>query len=87
MILAIDTSEIQRLYIYAQHTILIACGEYKPYECVMIGDDLYLDIECAQNIGMNTILVSTKNENTAGVNTIVVKKVEEIDIPLIESIK
>lgn len=66
---------------------LVACGEYKPNECVMIGDDLYLDIECAQDVGMNTILVNTKNVNVDNVNTIVVENVEEIDLALIESIK
>ena len=38
-----------------------ACLPYNLDECVMIGDDLYLDIECAKNKGLNTILVNTKN--------------------------
>jgi len=34
---------------------LKACGNHNPNECVMIGDDPYLDIEKAQQLGINTI--------------------------------
>ena len=79
---------------YGEHLIkpnpdayINACGEYRPEECVMIGDDLYLDIECAKNKGLNTILVNTKNYDVKDIDTIVVSKVEEIDDSLIETIE
>ncbi len=65
---------------------LKSCGSYQPNECVMIGDDPYLDIEKSQNLGINTIFVNTKGLNTDNINTIVVNSVEEISIDLIESI-
>lgn len=65
---------------------LMACGKYNPRECVMIGDDLYLDIKCSQKCGLNTIWVNTKKMPIEKVNTIVVNKVEEINSKLIESI-
>lgn len=63
-----------------------ACGKYLPSECVIIGDDLKLDIEEAQKVGLNTIFVNTKNIKNYNVNTIEVKKVEEINVKLINSI-
>ena len=63
-----------------------ACGKYKPSECVMIGDDIFLDIECAMNIVINTIFVNSKNISINNINTVIVKKVEDIDEKLIESI-
>lgn len=65
---------------------LQACGNHKPNECIMIGDDPYLDIEKAQKLGMNTILVNSKELSFDNFHTIVVNKVEEISIDLIESI-
>lgn len=64
-----------------------ACGSYKPEECVMIGDDLYLDIECAQKNGLKTILVNTKKKDVGDIKTVIVDKVEDINIDIIESIK
>lgn len=64
---------------------LKACGSHNPDECVMIGDDPYLDIEKAQNLGINTILVNTKGLNFESLNTVVVNNVEEISVNLIES--
>ncbi len=63
-----------------------ACGTHKPSECIMIGDNPYLDIECAKNEGLNTILVNTKKVPTDDLNTIVVDKVEDITIELIDKI-
>lgn len=65
---------------------IIACGQNKPSECIMIGDDIFLDIECAMKAGLNTILVNTKNVPTDNINTIVVQKVEDISEELIETI-
>lgn len=65
---------------------LKACGNYNTRECVMIGDNPYLDIEKAQNLGINTIFVNSKGLNVGNLNTIVVNSVEEITVDLIESI-
>lgn len=40
---------------------LKACGLYKPEECVMIGDDLFYDIDGAKKAGLHTIYVNTNN--------------------------
>jgi len=63
-----------------------ACGLNMPSECVMIGDDIFLDIECATKIGMNTIFVNSKNVSTNNINTITVNNVEEITETLIETL-
>ena len=52
----------------------------------MIGDNPYLDIICAKNEGLNTILVNTKKINTDDLNTIVVDKVEDIKSDLIDEL-
>ena len=62
-----------------------ACGKYNPDECVMIGDDLYLDIKCAQKQGLHTIWVNTRNEDAKDVNSIIVDKVEDISAKLIKT--
>jgi FMN phosphatase YigB (HAD superfamily) len=66
---------------------LLACGNYKPSECVMIGDNLYLDIKCPQKLGLKTIWVTTKNILPKDTDTIVVNKVEDIDFNIIEKLK
>ena len=64
-----------------------ACGDKKPNECVMIGDDIYLDITRAKQEGLNTILVNSK-EITVDANIgIMVKSVEEISKKLIDKIE
>ena len=70
-----------------QDAYINACGEHRTDECVMIGDDLYLDIECAKKLGLKTILVNTKNVDVGNIDTIVVSKVEEIDDSIIKTIK
>ena len=75
---------------YGEHIIkpnkeayLKACGDKKPTECVMIGDDIYLDVIKPQQEGLNTIFVNNKkieNESNLG---IVVNSVEEISKDMI----
>ena len=65
---------------------LKACGNHQPSECVMIGDDPYLDIEKAQELGIYTIWVNSKGLNIDNLSTRVVNKVDEISVGLIESI-
>ena len=55
-----------------------ACGSHKPEECVMIGDSLYLDIECARNAGLKTIFINTKKIDTSNLDVVTVDKVENI---------
>jgi len=63
-----------------------ACGNNKPNECIMIGDNLNLDIKSAKKVGLNTIYVNSKNilinEDITKVN-----KVEDITIELINIIE
>lgn len=57
---------------------LLACGNNKPCECLMIGDDLILDIKGAQNLGINTIWVNSKNIKNDFINTLTVYDIKEI---------
>lgn len=66
---------------------LNACGKHLPHECVIIGDDLVLDIEQAQKLGLNTIFVNNKDIRNYKIKTIEVKKVEEINADLINIIE
>lgn len=66
---------------------LRACGKFNPTECVMIGDDPYLDIEKAQGLGINAIFVNSKGLKVENLNTLVVNRVEEISVDLIESLE
>lgn len=43
-------------------SFFLACGNHKPEECVMIGDNYDIDIIGANNIGMNTIYYNYKNK-------------------------
>ena len=63
-----------------------ACGNNKPNDYVMIGDDLVLDIENATKAGLNTIWVNSKNILHHNARIKVVKKIEEINEKLIEKI-
>lgn len=65
---------------------LKACGLHKPIECVMIGDSLYLDVECAINNGLNAIFVNTKGIPTDDLDYVVVDKVEDINEDIINKI-
>ena len=62
---------------------LDACGDKKAEECVMIGDDPYLDIQRAREEGLSTILVNSKGIETNSSMGIVVNSVEEISQGLI----
>lgn len=64
-----------------------ACGKHRVDECVIIGDDILLDIEEAQKVGLNTIFVNTKKIKNYNVKTFEVEKVEKIDINLINAIE
>jgi len=66
---------------------IAACGDKKPSECVMIGDDIYLDITRAREEGLNTIWVNSKGITVDTNVGITVKSVEEISKRLIDRIE
>lgn len=79
---------------YGEHCIkpnkqayLNACGNNSVKECIMIGDDLYLDIQRAKEEGLYTILVNSKGLETNSITGIVVNSVEEISKKLINKIE
>lgn len=39
-----------------------ACGQYNPEECLMIGDNLKLDIEPAKELGLNVIWITDQKD-------------------------
>lgn len=69
-----------------KNSYIKACGNNKPEECVMIGDDPILDIVSAQKYGLNTIFVNTKNIELKDINTVIVENVIEISEKTIEKI-
>ena len=83
----LNNMEIGKYFIecHGEHNIkpnrkayLDACGDKRPSECVMIGDDIYLDITRAREEGLNTIWVSSKGINIDKNVGLIVKSVEEI---------
>lgn len=66
---------------------LNACGDKKPSECVMIGDDIYLDITRARQEGLNTIFVNSKGIEAKPEIGIVVNSVEEISKAMISKLE
>lgn len=91
----LNTMEIGKYFIecYGEHIIkpnkqayLKACGDRKRSECVMIGDDIYLDIERAKQEGLNTIFVNSKGLETNSKMGIVVNSVEDITKKIITRI-
>lgn len=70
-----------------ENAYLTACGDKKVQECIMIGDDLYLDIEGAKKQGLLTIFVNSKGVETNSNMGIVVNCVEDISKELITQIE
>ena len=62
-----------------------ALGTHKPEECVMIGDNVELDIAGAKKCGINTIWVNSKKNNKTSVRSVTVNDICEINEKLIES--
>ena len=60
------------------HAYLNACGNNKPHECIMIGDDKNLDIIGAKKAGLNTIFVNTKKIDLNSRLGVAVNRVEDI---------
>ena len=66
---------------------LTACGNKKPNECVMIGDDIYLDIIRAKQEGLNTIFVNSKKIEVTPEIGLVVNSIEEITTKIITNLE
>lgn len=43
-----------------------ACGNNLPFECIMIGDNIELDIKVPSMLGLRTILISSKEDSPYG---------------------
>ena len=70
-----------------EYAYIKACGKHNPEECVMIGDSLYLDVECAQKAGLKAIFVNTKKIPTGNLNVVTVDKVEDINEDVLNKLK
>lgn len=66
---------------------LDACGDKRPSECVMIGDDIYLDITRARQEELNTIFVNSKGIEVKPGIGIIVNSVEEISKDMISKLE
>lgn len=66
---------------------LESIGSYKREECVMIGDNLDLDIKPANELGINTILVNSKGYEVKDLQIVVVNSVEDITPDLINLVE
>ena len=59
-----------------------ALGKHKPEECIMIGDNIYIDIRAALRLNINTIWINSKSEKF-DIKTKEVKNVLDITEELI----
>ena len=66
--------------------LLMQFGIHKPEECIMIGDHLKLDIDCARKFGINTIWVNSENIVQNSIPTISVNNISQINEDLITSL-
>lgn len=65
---------------------IMACGNNNPDECVMIGDDIFLDIKRAKEEGLKTIMVNTNQKSIPSDIGTIVDSVEDITIEMIENL-
>jgi len=61
-----------------KEAFLKALGNNKPEECIMIGDNLYTDINGAISLGINVIQVDRRNKIKEQMNHKVINKIEEL---------
>ena len=66
---------------------LSACGNCDVKECIMIGDDIYLDIKRAKEEGLFTIFVNNKDIKINSSMDITVQSVEDITEEMISIIE
>lgn len=62
-------------------------GIHKPSECVMIGDNLELDINGAQKCGIHTIWVNNKNIEQNNIKTKWINSIDKINEDIINSLE
>ncbi len=65
----------------------LACGSHTPEECVMIGDNLYLDVLKPQELGMYSIWVNTKHKRLKEYPINKIYKASEITDTYIKKLK
>lgn len=70
----------------AKQAYIDSIGVYEPSECVMIGDNLELDINGAKRYGINTIWVNSAKIIQNNIKTISVESVSDITERLISSL-
>lgn len=61
-----------------------ACGNHLPEECVMIGDNIELDIKGALDNGLQAIFINSKEIINPYHNVINISKVEDLTIEMID---
>ena len=71
----------------AKQAYIDSIGVHKPSECVMIGDNLKLDIDGAKKCEINTIWVNSLKVKQNNIKTITVESVTEITEGLISSLE
>lgn len=71
----------------AKEAFINACGKNNPSECVMIGDNIDIDIIGAKESGLKTIFVNSKGLNVNQNVGITVNSVEEISLNLISKLE
>lgn len=59
-----------------EESYIKACGPYKPFECIMIGDSLEKDVNGALNCGLNAILFDYKDKYDGKIQK--VKKISDL---------
>ena len=64
-----------------------SCGNNKPEECIMIGDNIKLDIKGAKECGLHTIWINNKGTEAENMDTLTVKSVSDITQEMIDNIK
>ena len=66
---------------------LMPFGLHKPSECVMIGDQIELDINSAKKCGINTIWVNSRNIENNIIKTISVDSVNKINESFLKNLE
>ncbi len=70
-----------------EEAFLDAIGSHAPEECIMIGDNLNVDILPARKLRLNTIFINPEHIPIDNLDIPEINKVEDITLELIESIE
>ena len=71
----------------AKEAFINACGKNNPSECVMIGDNIDIDIIGAKEAGLKTIFVNSNGLNVNQNLGMTVNSVEEISLDMISKLE